>query len=175
MTAIVALEAADGVVWLGSDSWIGDGDTADRVSGPKVARIAGWVVGYAGTAGTAQAVLDAIEPTPQRGRAIDRWIRDTMRRAGKRALDDLPGDVEQLDVAFLVIAGGQVWSVDDRICVSRSAHGYAAIGAGAAVALGALHATRRQRDPRRRVTAALHAAVAHAHGVAAPLHVEAIR
>lgn len=173
MTCIIALEV-DGGVWIGSDAWLGDGATVDRVSAPKVHRAGPWVVGYAGIAGHAQAVLDHLEVGVRSKRAHDAWIRAVFRRAAKAALASLPSDDDGLQAVFLVLVDGRVWSVDGSCAVTRSAHGYAAIGAGAAVALGALHATA-GKEPRKRILAALHAAAAHADGVAPPFHVEVIQ
>jgi ATP-dependent protease HslVU (ClpYQ) peptidase subunit len=120
-------------------------------------------------------VLDHLEmaPKPRKG-TTDAWIRKAFRLAAKRALDDLPGD-DELQAVFLVICDGRAWSIDPSLAVTRSAHGYQAIGAGAAVALGALHATRGRRDHEVRVRTALEAAAAHADGVAPPFHVELVR
>jgi hypothetical protein len=61
---------------------------------------------------------------------------------------------------------GEVLAVLERIAerpdvdfqVAEASDGYAAVGRGAQVALGALYATTRLRDPRRRILVALEAA-----------------
>lgn len=174
MTCIVALEIPDSGVCVGSDAWLGDGSTVDRVSTPKMCKVGPWLIGYAGIAGHAQAVLDHLDVPARNKRAHDAWIRSVFRRAAKAALESLPSDdSDGLQAVFLVMVDGLIWHVDGSCAVTRSAHGYAAIGTGAAVALGALHATA-GKEPRKRILAALHAAAAHSDGVAPPFHVEVL-
>lgn len=70
---------------------------------------------------------------------------------------------------FLVGALGRLYTVYDDYQVARAACGYAAVGSGAQVALGALHASQNQAvGPEWRIEAALTAAAEHTAFVAPP-------
>jgi hypothetical protein len=84
------------------------------------------------------------------------YLRETCKRAG---LDAPEG-------AALIVAPGSLWTFDDFTC-DRACEGYAAVGSGTAVALGALSATA-GRSGAARVRLALEAAARHRTDVSGP-------
>jgi hypothetical protein len=81
-------------------------------------------------------------------------------------------DSDVLDGEFLVAAGGLVWLISPGFAVARERCGYSAIGSGAAVARGAMHAAiAAGGEGQTVVRRALDAAVAHVTDVDAPIHI----
>lgn len=72
---------------------------------------------------------------------------------------------------FLVGYSGRLFIIDSDYQVGESLDGYAAVGCGADIALGALHATMTV-EPRTRVMRALAAAERHSAGVRGPFVIE---
>ena len=72
---------------------------------------------------------------------------------------------------FLVGYSGQLFTIDSDYQVGQPKDGFAAVGFGEDVALGALFATQGQDDPRERVLTALRAAERFSAGVRGPFHV----
>lgn len=71
------------------------------------------------------------------------------------------------DLSVLVAVGGALIELDDDFGVTQPARDYDAIGSGADVALGALHALAHLK-PRARATRALEASAAHCGKVKPP-------
>jgi hypothetical protein len=70
---------------------------------------------------------------------------------------------------FLVGVAGRLFTIEDDYQVGASADGYAAVGCGSEIALGALFATARTRmAPERRIVVALQAAERFSAGVRGP-------
>lgn len=75
---------------------------------------------------------------------------------------------------FLVGVSGRLYCVESDYQVGRAADGFAAVGCGSDIALGAMYATHCHRDADHRVRLALEAAERHSAGVRGPfLTVEA--
>ena len=176
MTCIVALEHS-GAAWIASDAFMGSAHMRDATDRPKFFARGGMAIGYAGSFRVAQ----LIEHRAQfRARAsgedvqrylvteVARKIRSLLRREGASITDSHGTDSQDAD--FIVCLRGEVWTLQEDYSVIRSAHGFAAIGAGQAFALGALAATPKM-DPRRRLLAALGAAGKLSPQVCAPFHV----
>ena len=72
---------------------------------------------------------------------------------------------------FLVGYSGHLFTVDSDYQVGIPEDGFAAVGSGQDIALGALFATQGQDDPRERVLTALRAAERFNAGVRGPFHV----
>lgn len=157
MTCIAALETPRGV-WVAWDSRLSDDDgTADQ-HGQKVWTCPGpMAIGAAGDAAPTQRLMYADAPVPPAVGELERW-----------ACVTLPPWLEEHDAKgtpLLLAVRACVLVVDSHGFAWRSEHGYAAIGSGAAYALGALAAS--SGNPQHRVEAAVRAACRH-HVTCAP-------
>jgi ATP-dependent protease HslVU (ClpYQ) peptidase subunit len=76
---------------------------------------------------------------------------------------------EECGGTFLVGVRGRLYTIYDDYQVARSVDGYAAVGCGDQLALGALYATSQLR-PKARATRALEAAAKFSSGVAGPFN-----
>lgn len=72
---------------------------------------------------------------------------------------------------FLAGYKGRVYTIESDYQVGKSAAGYDAVGCGAQIALGAMHATDNSLDPEVRIRKALDAAEAFSAGVRGPFMV----
>lgn len=76
---------------------------------------------------------------------------------------------EQAGTFLVGVTGGRLFTIDSDYQVAESADGYAAVGCGGDLALGALHATAAlDLKPRARLALALAAADHHSAGVTGP-------
>jgi len=176
MTCIVGVRGS-GEVWIGADS-AGVCDTLiTSRADPKVCRVGSYLFGFTDSFRMGDLLrFDLAPPNPSayRGRPSDAhgfMVREFV--PALRACFDA-GGFSRVDRGreeggtFLVGFGEHLFGVYSDLQIERSREGYVAVGSGAAVALGALHATRRQVAPRRRVVQALEAAAAHNTWVAPP-------
>jgi hypothetical protein len=173
VTAVVGLETPEGA-WLGCDSFLGDDVAADALARPKLFRRPGLVFGWAGSVTAAQAV----EHMPRfrarrRGEDPESYLVAVVVPRVRAALAPLgyPStgrDAVASPADFLVAVGGRLWTLQDDLSAVRSAMGFAAIGAGAPYALGALAAT--DGAPAARVRRALEVATRLCAQVRAPYH-----
>jgi len=72
---------------------------------------------------------------------------------------------------FLLGYRGHLYVIEGDFQVGKPGEGYAAVGCGANIALGAMYASQSWKDPELRIRTALEAAVAHSAGVRPPFTV----
>ena len=175
MTAIVGL-VSDGRVYIGGDSAGVDSGLSLAVrAGSKVFRNGKYLFGFTTSFRMGQLIRHALQPPkpPRAPAQLDRFmsttfidaIRDCLKTGGwvRRENDREEGGT------FLVGVRGRLYSVEEDFQVGQTADGYAAVGSGAAVALGALYATAlTPMSPKKRVKVALRAAERFNAGVRGP-------
>lgn len=106
-------------------------------------------------------LADAMVEVLEGGRALTTWQEDNTAAINESSL--------------LIGFRGHVYEMYSDFGVNEEALGYAAIGSGAPVALGALAATEHITNARRRVRMALDAAERHNASVRGPMHIEVLR
>ena len=171
MTAIVGL-VHNGVVYVGGDSAGVDGFAITVRADAKVFRNGGYVFGFTTSFRMGQLIRYALEPPEPEGE-LERFMSTTFVDAVRACLKDggwARRDNEREEGGtFLVGVQGRLFAVHDDYQVAEAADGYAAVGCGDQVALGALYATESIRiRPERRVRVALEAAERFNAGVCAP-------
>ncbi len=164
MTCVVAVEDGDGVV-VGCDAFMGTDIERDVGDRPKWWRVGRALVAFAGSFSVAQTAEGVRARPPPRRKPARAWVLSLAKRY-RHACASVTRD----EPFLLVAIDGEVWAIQPDWSVVRSAHGYAAIGAGAPVALGALAATVGV-DAETRVRSALEASARHTTQVAPPFHV----
>jgi ATP-dependent protease HslVU (ClpYQ) peptidase subunit len=78
------------------------------------------------------------------------------------------GSDEDTGGIFIVGVCGRIFTIDEDFHVGENIVNYMAEGSGGQIALGALHATKKQKNPRIRLKAALEAASEFNMAVSAP-------
>ena len=159
MTCIAAVETPRGV-WIAWDSCISDDSAArDQWSGKVWTAGGPMAIGAAGDCAAMQRLSWSVQPVPPAAGELERWAADT-----------IPAWLAEHDATgtpLLIAVRACVLVVDEHGFCWRSAHGYAAIGSGAAYALGALAAS--GSHGRERAEAAVAAACRHHVGCAPPV------
>lgn len=173
VTAIVGL-VHQGTVYIGGDSAGVAGYSMTVRADAKVFRSGPYVFGFTTSFRMGQLIryaLDAPEPEPEAD--LDRFmattfidaVRDCLKTGGWARKDN---DREE-GGTFLVGIRGRLFTIEDDYQVGASVDGYAAVGCGSEIALGALFATARTRmSPVRRIMVALQAAERFSAGVRGP-------
>jgi ATP-dependent protease HslVU (ClpYQ) peptidase subunit len=171
MTAIVGL-VHDGSVFIGGDSAGVSGLSLAVRADTKVFQRDRYLFGFTTSFRMGQLIRYAFRlPTPKG--EIDKFmatrfidgLRDCLKAGGwaKKENDREEGGT------FLVGVRGQLFAVYDDYQVAKAADGFAAVGCGDQVALGALYATAGSAlKPRRRIRIALRAAERFSAGVRGP-------
>lgn len=178
MTAIVGL-VHDGVVHLGGDSAGVAGYSLTVRRDEKVFTNGPYVIGFTYSFRMGQLLRYSFRPPEPLGQGVEKTkdvprfmattfvdaVRETLKSGGW-----LKKDSEQEEGGtFLVGAAGRLFEIASDFHVGEAADGYAAVGCGEDVALGALYATARSRmAPQRRVRLALEAAERFSAGVRGP-------
>jgi ATP-dependent protease HslVU (ClpYQ) peptidase subunit len=166
MTAIAAIEHG-GKAHIAGDSSVLLESTRILQRSPKVFRCGPIIVGIAGLTAW-EAMWRKLKIVRMPGRDVDAWVADELATSVIGAIAS--ANIEDKDeCAALGGIGGRVYYVEGDGNPWRPAHGYAAIGEGADVALGSLHTTaKRKLLPRYRLTLALQASAAHCSSVSPP-------
>lgn len=176
MTCIVGV-AYRGSVFIGGDSAAVAGDSINIRADEKVFQNGEFLMGFAGSFRVGGLMRYAFVPPEYTGDDEMRYLTvdfvDAMRavQQNKRAMRRMNEETHESDASFLVGFRGHLFEVATDYQIARPLESYAAIGSGADVALGALAATSRMKDPRKRVLIALEAAAAHCSGVRAPFSI----
>lgn len=162
-------------IFMGADSLGSDYYVQFTVPEPKVFRNGPFLIGIAGSFRWAQLLEHALD-VPLQGDAEDdrRFmvvtfvdaVRKTMKRGGFMNTED---DQESTYGDALIGYREKLYRMAGGDLQITQAAGYAAIGCGDSVALGALHALRGV-NPEVRLEAALRAAAEHVPGVRGPFH-----
>lgn len=175
MTCIVGVEH-QGHVYLGGDAAGVSGDTV-TLAAPKVFLRGPMVFGYTWTFRTGQVLQYVLDVPPHRSTQSDmaylvndfaNALRTCFKDAGCMGKESSSG-VEQ-GGQFLLGYRGKLYTVMTDCHVQPAVDGYAAVGSGQAVALGALYAAK-DVDPKRRLLLALGAAAKYDRNVCPPFTV----
>jgi len=179
MTCIVAI-AQNGIVYMGSDHAASDDKTGWILSRkePKVFKVGQYGIAFTDSFRMGQILQYSWTPpkyTPTKTNSgLDKFMRtkfiDSVKMAFKEGGYGSVGSSSEEDTGGIFIVGleGRIFTVDEDFHVGENVVNYMAEGSGGQVALGALHATRNQKNPRLRLKAALEAATEFNMSVAAP-------
>lgn len=175
MTVLVGVEHDGGAI-IGADSFFGNGSEYSLTADTKVFWVDGVLFGTCGSARLKQLFKYRLTvPSQRRGKGDDEYVATDLADAIKECLKD--NDFAKEDSgrtqggAFLMAYNGKLYQGQRDFDLVRVADGYNSRGAGSAIALGALHATRGE-DPMVRVHYALDAACSHSPWCRPPFVVE---
>lgn len=168
MTCIAAVQHR-GKVWMGGDS-AGTSMNFNQVSrGDKKVFINGkFIIGFSGSFRMGQLLAHKLEiPNQASGKSDMAFLIDDFMNSVKKALNIGEADLEPY---FLFGYKGKLYEVQGDFQVGIPRSGYAAIGSGGDLAMGALHASQHVRNPERRILSALEAAEAGNAAVRSPFY-----
>jgi hypothetical protein len=172
VTAIVGL-VHQGTVYVGGDSAGVSGYSMTVRADAKVFTVGPYLLGFTTSFRMGQLIRYALDPPTPAGDDLDRFMATTFVDAVRACLKAGGWAKKENDReeggTFLVGVAGRLFTVEEDYQVGASADGYAAVGGGSEIALGALFATARTRmAPERRVLVALQAAERFSAGVRGP-------
>ena len=174
MTCIAAV-ADSGNVWMGADSAGVAGLTLSVRRDPKIYRVGTFLFGFTSSFRMGQLLGYSLTPPHhQNDWSTDRYmntafvdaLRSTLKTGGYAKTHDGAEEAGE----FLVGYHGRVFRICSDYQVAENIEPFDAVGCGAELALGALHATK-GKAPSDRVAAALEAAEAFSAGVRRPFRV----
>lgn len=159
---------------MGSDSAASSETSIEIRNDPKVFLNGDVLFGFADSFRAGQLLRHSLQipKIPATTEELDKWLVTTFIDAVRSCLD--AGGVSSKENGteegnmFLLGIMGRLYSVESDYQVARLIAGYAAIGCGADLALGALHATRSLKNARGRILRALEASAEHSAYVAPP-------
>lgn len=174
MTCVVGV-VENGVVWMGADSFSGNGYYCSRSSLPKVFLREGVLLGTAGD-WRGSALLRSLEvPALPEGMLVETFLagpfvaamREHFRAHG--FLQEVNSQQQTEDMQVLIGIKGRLFALWQQFQLTESQEGYEVIGSGMYVAAGALYVARQVRLPaREQIEISLMAASAHTPYVRPP-------
>ena len=179
MTCIVAI-AQNGVVYMGSDHAASDDKTGWILSRkePKCFKVGQYAVAFTDSFRMGQILQYSWVPpkyTPTKTNSgLDKFMRTKFIDSVKQAFKDNGygsiGSASEEDTGGIFIVGleGRIFTIDEDFHVGENVVNYMAEGSGGQIALGALYATKNQKNPKLRLKAALEAASEFNMSVAPP-------
>lgn len=178
MTCIVAV-AQNGTVYMGSDHAASDDKTGWILSRrePKCFKVGQYGVAFTDSFRMGQILQYSWAPpkyTPTKTNAgLDKFMRTKFIDSVKTAFKDngygtIGGSEEDTGGIFIVGVEGRIFTIDEDFHVGENIMNYMAEGSGAFFALGSLHTTKNQKNPKMRIKAALEAAAEFSMSVAPP-------
>jgi hypothetical protein len=179
MTCIVAI-AQNGVVYMGSDHAASDDKSGWILSRkePKCFKVGQYAIAFTDSFRMGQILQYSWTPpkyTPTKTNSgLDKFMRtkfiESVKTAFKEGGYGSIGSSSDEDTGGIFIVGleGRIFTIDEDFHVGENIVNYMAEGSGGQIALGALHATKNQKNPKLRLKAALEAATEFNMAVAAP-------
>jgi ATP-dependent protease HslVU (ClpYQ) peptidase subunit len=179
MTCIVAI-AQNGTVYMGSDHAASDDKSGWILSRkePKVFKVGQYGIAFTDSFRMGQILqYNWVPPkfTPTKTNSgLDKFMRTKFIDSVKAAFKDNGygsiGQNSDEDSGGIFIVGleGRIFTIDEDFHVGENVVNYMAEGSGGSFALGALHATKNQKNPRMRLKLALEAASEFSMSVAPP-------
>lgn len=175
MTCIVGLRDGEHVCIGGDSAGVAGLDLVVRAD-PKVFRNGEFLIGFTSSFRMGQILRYQLNPAPPpEGIAVEQYMAthfvDAVRECLKAGGFASKVNETESGGSFLVAYRGRLFEIDGDYQVGENLCGYAAVGCGSQVALGALYASQGMA-PHSRVLIALHAAEQFSAGVRAPFLVE---
>ena len=178
MTCIVAI-AQGGTVYMGSDHAASDDKSGWILSrkDPKVFKVGQYGIAFTDSFRMGQILQYSWTPpkyTPTKTNSgLDKFMRTKFIDSVKQTFKDsgfgtIGGSEEDTGGIFIVGVEGRIFTIDEDFHVGENVVNYMAEGSGGMFALGALHATKNQKNPRMRLKAALEASAEFSMSVAPP-------
>jgi ATP-dependent protease HslVU (ClpYQ) peptidase subunit len=178
MTCIVAI-AQNGTVYMGSDHAASDDKTGWTMARkePKCFKVGQYGIAFTDSFRMGQILQYNWTPpkyTPTKTNSgLDKFMRtkfvDSVKFAFKEhGFGDIGGTDEDTGGIFIVGLEGRIFVVDEDFHIGENVVNYMAEGSGGMFALGALHATKNQKNPKLRLKAALEAASEFSMSVSPP-------
>lgn len=172
MTCIVGIEH-NGAVWIGADSAGTAGNMNQRIRADKKVFVKGeFIVGFCGSFRAGQLLTCNLDVPPQPAGVDDfTFLVNEFTAAVRKCFEPLKlDDPQSVYPNFLFGYRGKLYGVEGDYQISRAEDKFDAMGSGADVAIGALHASK-GLGVKQRILSALEASAKNNAAVRPPFHV----
>lgn len=178
MTCIIGYEH-NGVVWIGGDSAGTASDMTQRVRKDKKVFIRDeFIFGFCGSFRMGDLLKHTfVLPSPQKGGDDVAYMVNDFVDALRQCFDaenKKSGD-EKIVPYILVGYRGKLFNIQGDYQVAQTEDGYDAVGSGADIALGAMHASQSIKNVKKRIESALAASAKNNAAVRPPFHVLSLK
>lgn len=178
MTCIVAI-AQNGVVYMAADHAASDDKSGYIITrrDPKVFKVGQYGIAFTDSFRMGQILQYSWKPpiyTPTKTNSgLDKFMRtkfiDSVKQSFKdNGFGDIGGNDEDTGGIFIVGVCGRIFVIDEDFHVGEALVNYMAEGGGGFFAMGALYATKNQKNPKIRLKTALEAASEFSMSVSPP-------
>lgn len=183
MTCIVGIEGKN-TVWLGGDSAATAGDGSQTLIADKKVFVNanGEVIfGICGSPKLIDPLRYTVFAKQKRGEDNREFVATVLVPMIKHALKESgcvtehPEHGEHFQGEVLFGVGGKLYRMQSNFQLITDSQGYASVGSGSDIAIGSLHATRRDSNARRRILTALEASALANAGVRPPFAIVSVR
>lgn len=181
MTCIVGIEGKN-TVWLGGDSAATAGDGSQTLIADKKVFVNGDIAfGICGSPKIIDPLMYTKFAKQKRGEdnreyvatVLVPMIKHAFKEAGCTVEHPEAGEVFHGEILFGV--GGKLYRMQSNFQLITDSQGYASVGSGSDIALGSLHATKKDSNARRRILTALEASALGNAGVRPPFAIVSVR
>jgi ATP-dependent protease HslVU (ClpYQ) peptidase subunit len=172
MTCIIGLENG-GVVWMGGDSAGTAGNMHQRVRRDKKVFVRGeFLFGFCGSFRMGQLLKHKLVlPEKQQGGNDVSYMVNEFVTSVRNCLEEENknlSDEDKLTPYFLVGYRGKLYNIQPDYQVAQAEDGFEAVGSGADIAIGAMHASKSVKNCKKRITQALEASARNNAAVRPP-------
>ena len=156
MTCIAGI-MKDGQIFLAGERGASEGTYIVPIDKPKIWKTGPYIFGFAGTFDGQIIQYNFVPPAPEGN--IDKFMHGKFLKSLKVFYSEWDIGGKDSELSLLIGIRGKLYEHDaDGLTLISYDRDFIAIGSGADYAMGSLHATQNQKDPKRRLNLALTAA-----------------
>lgn len=172
----IAVVRQDNKIYMAGDRGVSDDDTIGVCSSPKVWKKDGYLFGYAGSMDGDRIRHLFVPPQPDSRVNIDKFMYGKFLKALRKFYEEWWVDVSNTsDFGMIICVKGKIYEHNaSDMSLTQYDSDYLAMGSGGQLALGSLHATKNQKDPRKRANNAVQAAISHSTTCRGPIDIVSI-
>lgn len=172
----IAVVRQDNKIYMAGDRGVSDDDTIGVCSSPKVWKKEGYLFGFAGSMDGDRLRHLFVPPTPEPRVNLDKFMYSKFLKALRKFYEEWWVDVStSSDFGMIICVRGKIYEHNaSDMSLTQYESDYLAMGSGGQLALGSLHATKNQKDPRKRVNSAVQAAITHSTTCRGPIDIISI-
>jgi len=178
MTCIIGFEKG-GTVWIGGDSAGTASNMHQRIRKDKKVFVRGeFIFGFCGSFRMGDLLKHTLVlPEVQKGKDDVSFMVNDFVNAIRACFDEenKKNGEEKMTPYFLVGFRGKLFNIQGDYQVGQPADGFDAVGSGADIAIGAMHASKSVGNTKKRITAALDASAKNNAAVRPPFHVLSLK
>lgn len=172
----IAVVRQDNKIYMAGDRGVSDEETINVSSSPKVWKKEGYLFGYAGSMDGDRIRHLFVPPQPDARVNIDKFMYGKFLKALRKFYEEWWVDVStSSDFGMIICVKNKIYEHNAAdMSLTQYDQDYLAMGSGGHLALGSLYATKNQKDPRKRATSAVQAAIAHSTTCRGPIDIISI-